>query len=182
MMHLRTICFLVLSVLLVSGIPALAQVTHGMKPNLPAPFATKSAGNGPSEAKPPAGFLPTVPAGFQVNILRRFEAPEVHGRGAKRRYFRCGNRRLANHHSSRLAKFRGPQQTEVFVGKLNRPFGIAFREGYVYVATPTKWCGFATTQRLLSAWAKPSTSWICQAAGAISHEPWRSAPTARNFM
>src|SRR5713101_1613438 len=40
-----------------------AQVTHGQKPKLPAPFATKSAGNGPDSAKPPAGFLPTMADG-----------------------------------------------------------------------------------------------------------------------
>src|SRR5207248_9386834 len=46
-----------------------AQVTHGQKPMLPAPFATKSAGNAPEAAKPPAGFLPTVPKGFRVNVF-----------------------------------------------------------------------------------------------------------------
>src|SRR5580693_4171603 len=46
-----------------------AQVTHGVKPQLPAPFATKSAGNPPEEEKPPKGFLPTVPQGFQINIF-----------------------------------------------------------------------------------------------------------------
>src|ERR1700739_977563 len=54
---------------LVAVAPAHAQVTYGKKPDLPAPFATKSAGNGPSSAKPPEGFLPTVPEGFQVNIF-----------------------------------------------------------------------------------------------------------------
>src|SRR5207245_11160146 len=47
----------------------LAQVTHGQKPKLPAPFASKSAGNGPERAKPPAGFLPTVPEGFRENVF-----------------------------------------------------------------------------------------------------------------
>src|SRR5260370_1821358 len=47
---------------------ALSQVTHGQKPKLPGPFATNSAGNGPRSAKPPAGFLPTVPAGFRLNV------------------------------------------------------------------------------------------------------------------
>src|SRR5260370_29658887 len=46
-----------------------AQVTHGQKPKLPAPFATKSAGNGPDRARPPAGFLPTVPQGFRVKLF-----------------------------------------------------------------------------------------------------------------
>src|SRR5260221_6277737 len=47
---------------------ALSQVTHGQKPKLPVPFATNSAGNGPRSAKPPAGFLPAVPAGFRLNV------------------------------------------------------------------------------------------------------------------
>ena len=41
--------------------PASAQVTYGKKPELPAPFATQTVGNGPDHAKPPAGFWPTVP-------------------------------------------------------------------------------------------------------------------------
>src|SRR5260370_40266005 len=45
-----------------------AQVTHGQKPKLPVPFATKSAGNGPSKRTPPAGVLPTGPQGFRVNV------------------------------------------------------------------------------------------------------------------
>ncbi|HEX7698887.1 MAG TPA: hypothetical protein VF394_15870, partial [Candidatus Acidoferrum sp.] len=46
-----------------------AQVTHGQKPKLPAPFTTKSASNSPEVAKPPAGFLPTLPQGFRVNVF-----------------------------------------------------------------------------------------------------------------
>src|SRR2546430_2447210 len=45
-----------------------AQVTHGQKPKLPAPFESKSVGNGPDREKPSEGFLPTVPAGFKVNV------------------------------------------------------------------------------------------------------------------
>src|SRR3974377_986464 len=50
-------------------LPAGAQVTRGQKPQLPAPFESKSAGNGPSHAKPPEGFLPTVPEGFHIGIF-----------------------------------------------------------------------------------------------------------------
>src|SRR5260221_13354456 len=46
-----------------------AQMTHGKKPQLPPPYATKSAGNAPDKVSPPAGFLPTVPAGFQISIF-----------------------------------------------------------------------------------------------------------------
>ena len=45
-----------------------AQVTHGQKPQLPAPYTTKSAGNGPHNTAPPANFLPTVPQGFRINV------------------------------------------------------------------------------------------------------------------
>src|SRR5690348_13351303 len=48
---------------------ASAQITHGKKPELPAPFATPAAGNGPDRATPPEGFLPTVPDGFHISIL-----------------------------------------------------------------------------------------------------------------
>jgi hypothetical protein len=46
-----------------------AQVTHGQKPQLPAPYSTKSAGNGPHNEAPPPGFLPTVPQGFRINVF-----------------------------------------------------------------------------------------------------------------
>src|SRR5208283_812486 len=56
--------------------PASAQVTYGKKPELPAPFATQTVGNGPDHSKPPAGFLPTVPAGFHVKIFAEgFQVP-----------------------------------------------------------------------------------------------------------
>ena len=62
----RSILTLAFTLALPAVLPA--QVTHGQKPKLPAPFATNSAGNGPDKTKPPAGFLPTVPSGFRVNI------------------------------------------------------------------------------------------------------------------
>src|SRR5271166_3115095 len=69
LMSLRTTALLVFVSALVLVQPACAQVTYGKKPQLPAPFATKSAGNGPRAVKPPKGFLPTAPAGFHVNVF-----------------------------------------------------------------------------------------------------------------
>ncbi len=133
-MHSNTMRLLALSGLIVFAIPAAAQVTHGMKPDLPAPFATKSAGNGPNETAPPAGFLPTVPAGFQVNIFAK---------NLKRPRFMAvapnGDIFVAETGGSQITILRDPQhsggaqQTEVFVDKLNRPFGIAFHDDFVYV-------------------------------------------------
>ncbi|HME11811.1 MAG TPA: sorbosone dehydrogenase family protein [Candidatus Acidoferrum sp.] len=113
---------------------ASAQVTNGKSPDLPAPFATRSAGNPPEQTNPPQGFLPTVPAGFRVNVFAsgfkeaRFLAAAPNGdifladSGAGEIYIL----RDAQHSGS-------AQQREEFASGLNRPFGIAFHEGYVYV-------------------------------------------------
>jgi glucose/arabinose dehydrogenase len=130
----RTTFALLLTAILLLVLPAGAQVTHGNKPQLPPPFASKSAGNGPSETKPPEGFLPTVPAGFHVNIFAK---------DLKRPRFMAvapnGDIFLAETGASEITVLRDPQntggaqQSEVFAGKLNRPFGIAFHDDYVYV-------------------------------------------------
>lgn len=115
-------------------LPASAQVTHGMKPQLPAPFATKSVGNGPDNTKPPAGFLPTVPAGFKVNIFAAgFTRPRFLAVAPDGDIF------VADTGAGEVVVLRDPkntgqaQQREVFAEKLNRPFGIAFHDDYVYV-------------------------------------------------
>jgi glucose/arabinose dehydrogenase len=113
---------------------SLAQVTHGQKPKLPQPFATESAGNGPGREKPPAGFLPTVPQGFRVNIFAKdFKGPRWLTVAPNGDIF------LADTGAGGIIVLRDPQNTggaqerEVFVDGMKRPFGIAFRENYVYV-------------------------------------------------
>src|SRR5438445_11988889 len=59
----------VLTLLLCTPAILLAQLTHGKKPVLSVPYATKSAANSPSKVSPPEGFLPTVPAGFKINVF-----------------------------------------------------------------------------------------------------------------
>jgi glucose/arabinose dehydrogenase len=124
--------YLIEFVLLV--LPADAQVTHGQKPQLPQPFATKSAGNGPSGAKPVEGFLPTVPAGFRVNVFAKdFKVPRFLMVAPN------GDLFVADTGAGQVIVLRdsqntgGAQQREVFASNLNRPFGIAFREEYVYI-------------------------------------------------
>jgi glucose/arabinose dehydrogenase len=114
--------------------PASAQVTYGKKPQLPAPFATESAGNGPSETKPPAGFLPSVPAGFHINIFAKdFKVPRFLAVAPNGDIF------LADTGAGKVVVLRDPQHTggaqqrEDFAEGLNRPFGIAFHDDYVYV-------------------------------------------------
>jgi len=120
--------------LFVSG-PTMAQVTYGKKPDLPAPFATKSAGNGPDKSTPPEGFLPTVPAGFHVNIFAKdFKNPRFLASAPNGDVF------VADTGAGEVVVLRDPQRTggaqqrEVFAGSLNRPFGIAFHDDYVYIA------------------------------------------------
>jgi glucose/arabinose dehydrogenase len=131
-LHARSIFALAFTLSLPSLVPA--QVTHGQKPKLPAPFATDSAGNGPDKAKPPAGFLPTVPPGFRLNVFAaNFKRPRWLTVAPNGDIF------LADTGAGEIVVLRdaqhtgGAQEREVFVDGMKRPFGIAFREDYVYV-------------------------------------------------
>jgi glucose/arabinose dehydrogenase len=131
-MSARSILVLVFTLCLSSIAPA--QVTRGQKPKLPPPFATNSAGNGPDRAKPPAGFLPTVPAGFRLNVFAAdFKQPRWLTVAPNGDIF------LAETGAGQIIVLRDPQHTggaqerEVFASGNRRPFGIAFREDYVYV-------------------------------------------------
>ncbi|HET6930612.1 MAG TPA: sorbosone dehydrogenase family protein [Candidatus Acidoferrum sp.] len=133
-MSLRIASFFVFAAVFLFARPGSAQVTYGKKPQLPAPFSTKSAGNGPSGVKPPKDFVPSVPAGFHVNVF----AQEF-------RYVRFlttapnGDIFAADTGAGQVIVLRDPQHTggaaqrEVFAGDLRRPFGIAFHDDYVYV-------------------------------------------------
>ena len=134
-MFLKVAGAIVLCLALIPAKPAAAQqVTYGKKPQLPAPFTTKSAGNGPSSAKPPEGFLPTAPAGFRVNVYaKQFKYPRFLAVAPNGDIF------LADLGAGQVIVLRDPQHTgsaqqrEIFADKLNRPFGIAFHDDYVYV-------------------------------------------------
>ena len=131
-MSARSILVVIFTLCLSSIAPA--QVTRGQKPKLPPPFATHSAGNGPDRAKPPAGFLPTVPAGFRLNVFAAdFNQPRWLTVAPNGDIF------LAETGAGGIIVLRDPQHTggaqerEVFASGNRRPFGIAFREDYVYV-------------------------------------------------
>ncbi len=114
--------------------PGAAQVTHGQKPNLPQPFATKSAGNGPDKSQAPQGFLPTVPSGFHINIFASdFKRPRLLTVAPNGDIF------LAETGANQVVILRdakhtgGAQERIVFASGLVRPFGIAFHDDYVYI-------------------------------------------------
>ncbi len=135
MMMRSLIQFLVCSLVLLFA-PAMltAQVTQGKKPQLPMPYATKSAANSPSKVSPPEGFLPTVPAGFTINVFAsKFKVPRWLTVAPNGDIF------LADMGAGEIIILRDPQNTggaqtrEAFVTGLSRPFGIAFHDDYVYV-------------------------------------------------
>src|SRR5258708_6221504 len=103
-----------------------AQVTHGVKPKLPPPFATKSAGNPPEEEKPPKGF--------RINIFAPdFKQPRWLPVAPNSDFF------LADTHGGAIYILRDPQHTggaqqrETFLSGLDEPFGIVFHDDYIYV-------------------------------------------------
>jgi glucose/arabinose dehydrogenase len=111
-----------------------AQVTDGKKPQLPAPFASKSATNPAEEGKPPAGFLPTVPQGFKINVFAKdFKEPRWMAVAPNGDIF------LAESGAGRLVVLRdaqhsgSAQQNEAFATGLKQPYGIVFHDNYVYV-------------------------------------------------
>jgi len=121
-------------VLPVSAIAQTVGVMHGQKPNLPAPFVTKSAANAPDTVQAPASFLPTVPAGFQINVFARdFKRPRLLTVAPNGDIF------LAENGANQIVILRDPnhtggaQERTIFATGTTRVFGIAFHDDYVYV-------------------------------------------------
>src|SRR6266403_4678009 len=131
-MRARNLFALAFTIFLVSQ--ASAQVTHGQKPKLQAPFATKSAGNGPEKRTPPAGFLPTVPRGFRVSVFAtNFKRPRWLTVAPNGDIF------LADMGSGEIIVMRDPGHTggaqvrEIVVDGQKQPLGITFHDNYVSV-------------------------------------------------
>jgi glucose/arabinose dehydrogenase len=134
MTRFKLIGAMVLGATFLLAVPTVAQVTHGEKPTLPAPFATKTVGNGPNQSKPPAGFLPKVPSGFQVSVYAKdFKVPRFLAVAPNGDIF------VADTGAGQVVILRDPAhgagtpQKELFAENLNRPFGIAFHDEFVYV-------------------------------------------------
>jgi len=112
-----------------------AQVTGGKVPQLPPPFATPAAENGPHVVAAPEGFVPTVPAGFHVSVFARdFKEPRWLAVAPNGDIF------VTDSSAGELVVLRDPQHKgvstdrEIFADHLALPFGIAFHDNYVYVA------------------------------------------------
>ncbi len=95
--------------------------------DLPQPYATKSANNGPSVAKRPANAWPQTLPGFKVDLFASgLNGPRLIRTAPNGDIF------LAEMGAGNIKIFRGmtadgkPQQTSVFASGLEEPFGIAF--------------------------------------------------------
>ena len=154
MIQQRTLnCIAAMLTALSIPLAATAQITHGQKPNLPAPYATKSAGNGPDKAQAPNGFLPTVPKGFHINVFAKdFKRPRLLTVAPNGDIF------LAETGANEVVILRDPKHTGgaqermVFASGLTRPFGVVFHDDYVYIGNMSSLVRFKydpkTSQRL----------------------------------
>ena len=95
--------------------------------DLPAPFATDSAGNGPKIVPRPESAWPKAPKGFKVELYATgLENPRLIRRAPNGDYF------VAESDKGEILVFRGitpdgkPEITSIFASGLGYPFGIAF--------------------------------------------------------
>ena len=95
--------------------------------DLPAPFATPSAGNGPRVVARPEGAWPQVPQGFKVEqYAAGLDNPRIIRTAPNGDFF------VAETNAGDIRVFRGitsngkAQQAAVFAAGLKQPFGIAF--------------------------------------------------------
>jgi glucose/arabinose dehydrogenase len=94
---------------------------------LPAPYATRSAGNAPTIVARPADAWPKAPDGFKVQLYSDgLATPRVIHVAPNGDVF------VAESDGGRLRAFRGrnadgkPERSEIFAANLNKPYGIAF--------------------------------------------------------
>ena len=110
--------------------------------DLPAPFATSSAGNGPKRAARPAGKLPQVPTGMSVTVwAQSLQRPRALKTAPNGDVF------VAEAGAGRVSVLRqagAKVERTTFVDAMTDPFGIAF-----YPAGPNpQWVYLAETNRV----------------------------------
>ena len=114
--------------------------------DLPTPFATQSAGNGPTIVPRPKGVWPQAPKGFKVELYATgLDNPRLIRTAQNGDFF------VAESDKGQIMIFRGitaegkPETTSIFASGLNQPFGIAF-----YPAGPNpKWLYIGDTNAVL---------------------------------
>jgi glucose/arabinose dehydrogenase/mono/diheme cytochrome c family protein len=129
--------------------------------DLPAPFATESAGNSPQLVQRSSDAWPKAPPGFKVELFANgLDNPRL------LRTAPNGDVFVAETRAGRITMFRGitadghPKETHVFASGLNKPFGIAFYPSgpnpkWVYIGNTDEVVRFSYKDGDLQATAKP---------------------------
>ena len=105
--------------------------------DLPAPYATSSAGNNSHFVAPPDGVLPRVPDGFAISVFARITHPRLMRSAPNGDLYvvqqDTGTVMVYRNHDGVLAA-----RPETFASGLNQPFGLDFYPAanpqYVYIA------------------------------------------------
>src|SRR6266536_1203933 len=119
------------SITIVCLLAAAALVAAQQPPQLPAPFATESANNAPRVVDPPAGARLQVPPGFAVDTWASgFDMPRFMLLAPG------GEILLSDSGAGVVYVFAGgkPAGKKQLIAGLNRPYGLAFWQNYLYVA------------------------------------------------
>jgi glucose/arabinose dehydrogenase len=148
--------------------------THKITPqDLPSPYATKSATNGPRVVDRPKDAWPQAPAGFKVELYTTaVKEPRKILTAPNGDFF------LAETHDGDIRIFRGitadgkSQQSSVFVAGLTEPYGIAFyppgpNPQYVYIGDTDAVLRFPYHNGDLKATGKPQQ--IAKLPGGAAH-------------
>ena len=103
--------------------------------NLPKPYATDSASNGSQIVAQPKNAALRVPDGFKVNLYAEdFDQPRIMTLAPNGDVFVVdsgANKVIVLRDKNADGK---PDERFVFTDDLNQPFGLAFHDGYVYIA------------------------------------------------
>lgn len=102
-------------------------------PTLPPPYATKSANNRPRVIPQPAGARLKVPPGFQAEVFAEdFRRPRFMLLGPGKEVLLSD---AADGPNGTIYLFQGKERKKLIEG-LNRPYGLAMLNGYLFVAEP----------------------------------------------
>lgn len=115
------------------------RIHHIKVTDMPPPFATSSAGNGPRVEARPNGSMPTVPQGFAVSVFAvDADKPRVALRAPNGDVFLAATAK-GEIKVARAKNGQAADKVDVFATGLSRPYGIAFwpsgaNPQYLYVA------------------------------------------------
>jgi glucose/arabinose dehydrogenase len=152
---------------------------HLIKPSdLPAPYATESANNGPDLVKRPDGAWPRAPKGFVVTLYA-----EGLGNPRQIRVAPNGDAFVAESGPGRVKILRGlgpdgkAKTVSAFAEGLNKPFGVAFyppgpEPRYVYVGDTDKILRFAYKNGDLKASGAPEVVAEIPGGGNVDGGHW----------